>query len=106
MDNLKSELPPSIDVETVRYIAQLIRLKVGDEDAKMFSQQFSQIIEYFQLLNEIDTQSVQPANEDWPMKNIFREDLVQPSMSRDEFLRNVPRKDGAYVSVPQIFNDR
>ncbi|OGN75920.1 MAG: hypothetical protein A2X25_01915 [Chloroflexi bacterium GWB2_49_20] len=97
---------PSISTDTVRYIAYLIRLKILDEETKVFSQQFSQIIEYFQLLNEIDTREVPPANENCPMNNVFRDDQVLPSMSREEFLNNLPQHEGYYVKVPLIFDDR
>lgn len=97
---------PSIDINTVRYIANLIRLKINDEDAKVFSQQFSQIIEYFQILTQIDTKNVQPANENWPINNIFQDDVIEPSMSREEFLKNTPEHEGFYVKVPQVFDDR
>jgi aspartyl-tRNA(Asn)/glutamyl-tRNA(Gln) amidotransferase subunit C len=106
MDTPRDTTIPSIDTDTVRYIAYLIRLKLLDEEARVFSQQFSQIIEYFQILNEIDTEDIQPANENWPMSNVFREDQVCPSMSRDEFLKNVPRHDGPYVKVPHVFDER
>lgn len=106
MEELNGKMPASIEIGTVRYIADLIRLRIDEDDAKLFSQQFSQIIEYFQLLNEIDTDGVNPANEDWPIHNVFREDEVQPSMSREEFLRNAPWSEGVYVKVPQIFNEK
>ena len=104
ISNKKS--PPAIDTNTVHYIANLIRLKVNDDDAKVLSQQFSQIIEYFQLLTDIDTNEIRPSNENGPMKNIFREDVIQPSMSRDEFLKNTPQHQGNFVKVPRVFDDR
>jgi aspartyl-tRNA(Asn)/glutamyl-tRNA(Gln) amidotransferase subunit C len=93
---------PSIDIETVRHIAHLIRLKLEEEEAVLFSQQFSQIIEYFQILNEIDTRDVLPANEISPIRNFYRDDDEHSSMSRDEFLKNVPMNDGQFVIVPRI----
>ena len=89
-----------IDLDTVRHIASLIRLKLLDDEAILFSQQFSQIIEYFQILNDIETREVPPANEISPINNIFRDDVVHPSMSRDEFLENVPQHEGLFVKVP------
>lgn len=93
-------IKPSIDIETVRHIARLIRLNISDEEAVLYSQQFSKIIEYFQDLNEIDTRYVDPANEISSIRNIYREDEVHSSMSREGFLENVPKKDGRFVIVP------
>ena len=106
MDFLNENSLPAIDINTVHYIANLIKLKINDEDAKVFSQQFSQIIEYFQILTDIDTSEVRPANENWLLNNIFRDDVIQPSMSRDEFLANTPNHEGRFVKVPQVFDDR
>ena len=92
---------PSIDIETVRHIADLIRLKLDEEEVILFSQQFSQIIDYFQILNEIDTRDVLPANEISPIRNIYRDDVEHSSMSRNEFLNNVPMNDGQFVIVPR-----
>lgn len=91
---------PSIDIDTVKHIANLIRLKINDEEANLFSQQFSQIIDYFQMLNKIDTLDEIPANEISPITNIYREDEKHPSMSQDEFLKNTLKNDGQYVIVP------
>jgi len=106
MDISNEKFPPAIDTKTVHYIANLIRLKVNDEEAKVLSQQFSQIIEYFQILTDINTLEVHPANENCPMNNIFRDDEIQPSMSRDEFLKNTPHHEGNFVMVPRVFEDR
>ena len=106
MEISNEESPTAIDINTVRYIANLIRLKISDEDAKVFSLQFSQIIEYFQILTDIDTREVHPANENSPMNNIFRDDVIQLSMSRNEFLKNTPHHEGDYVRVPRVFDDR
>lgn len=95
-----------IDENTVHYIANLIRLKITDEDAKVYSQQFSQIIEYFQILSSIDTREVRPANENDALNSIFREDIIQPSMSREEFLKNSPDHDKGYVRAPRVFDER
>jgi aspartyl-tRNA(Asn)/glutamyl-tRNA(Gln) amidotransferase subunit C len=93
---------PSIGVDMVHYIARLVRLEISTEQAEVFSQQFSQIIEYFQMLNEVDTREVKPAYENTSLKNIFREDVVSPSMSRKEFLDNAPQQEGPFVKIPGI----
>ena len=106
MDISNKKISNSIDINTVHYIANLIRLKIDDEEAKVFSQQFSQIIEYFQKLTKFETEEVQLANENWAMSNIFRDDVIRSSMSRDEFLNNTPHHDGYFVRVPRVFDDR
>lgn len=106
MRNPTELVPPAIDSKMVIYIANLIRLNINEEDAELYSKQFSQIIEYFQILKDIDTIEVKPANESGSMNNIFRDDVIQPSISRVEFLKNSPHQEGNFVKVPRVFEDR
>jgi aspartyl-tRNA(Asn)/glutamyl-tRNA(Gln) amidotransferase subunit C len=107
MDNVSKDTSiPAIDRAMVKHIAYLIRLKITEEEATLFSQQFSNIIEYFNLLNEIYTPERLENNQGYVRKNVFREDQVTPSMSREDFLANAPQHDGAFVKVPHVFDDR
>jgi aspartyl-tRNA(Asn)/glutamyl-tRNA(Gln) amidotransferase subunit C len=95
----------TIDTDMVKHVAALARLGIQEDEAEAFSHQFSEIIEYFNLLNEVDTQDVRPASETSTTRTVMRADLVQPSMSRADFLKNVPHTDGNYVQVPLIFGE-
>ncbi|MCZ2126643.1 MAG: Asp-tRNA(Asn)/Glu-tRNA(Gln) amidotransferase subunit GatC [Anaerolineales bacterium] len=89
----------TIDTQTVKHIANLVRLGISEEEAQTFSGQFSSIIDYFNLLNEADTENVPPASDLANAENVLREDEVKPSMSREEFLKNAPNSEGGYVKV-------
>lgn len=94
-----------ISDEQVKHIANLIRLEIGEEEAVEFSRQFNQIIAYFEMLNEIDTDDVQPANEKPPTSFVYREDIIKSSIATDEFLRNAPDHSGQFIKIPRIFHD-
>jgi len=95
----------TIDIPTVQHIAFLVRLGISEEEAEKFSEQFSSIIEYFNMLNEVDTTDVPPASDIPNAENVLREDVVQPSMSREEFLYNAPQTERGYVKVPTVISD-
>lgn len=95
----------TIDTNTVKHIATLVRLGISEEEARKFSGQFSSIIEYFNLLNEVNTENVAPASEIANAQNVLREDVVKPSMSREEFLKNAPQSERGYVKVPTVLGD-
>ena len=95
----------TIDAEMVKHVAFLVRLGLQEEEAQAFSHQFTAIIDYFHLLNEVDTTDVSPANETSTGRSVMRTDEVRPSMSREDFLKNVPHRDGDYVKVPQVFDE-
>jgi aspartyl/glutamyl-tRNA(Asn/Gln) amidotransferase C subunit len=95
----------TIDTEMVKHVAFLVRLGIQEEEARAFSHQFTSIIDYFHLLNEVDTRDVPPDCETSNTRSVMRADEVQPSMPRHDFLKNVPHRDGDYVQVPLVFGE-
>lgn len=95
----------TIDTKTVKHTAYLVRLGISEEEAQTFSGQFSSIIDYFNMLNEVDTDNVPPASDIANAENVLREDVVQPSMSREDFLKNTPQSELGYVKVPTVLGD-
>ena len=94
-----------IDTDMVKHIAHLVRLGISEEEAQKFSGQFSSIIDYFNMLNEVDTENVAPASDAANAENVMREDVVKPSMSREEFLKNAPQSERGYVKVPTVLGE-
>jgi aspartyl-tRNA(Asn)/glutamyl-tRNA(Gln) amidotransferase subunit C len=95
----------TIDTEMVKHVAYLVRLGLSEDEAREFSGQFSAIIDYFHLLNEVDTADVPPASEQPATRNVTREDVVAPSLARADFLKNVPHLEGSFVRVPKVFDE-
>lgn len=95
----------TIDTKTVKHVANLVRLGISEEEAQTFSGQFSAIIDYFNMLNEVDTENVIPASDVANAENVLREDVVKPSMDREEFLKNAPQFERGYVKVPTVLSD-
>ena len=94
-----------IDTDMVKHVAHLVRLGISEGEAQKFSGQFSSIIDYFNMLNEVDTDNIPPASDIANAENVLREDVVQPSMSRQEFLKNAPQSERGYVKVPTVLGD-
>ncbi len=95
----------TIDTKTVKHVAYLVRLGISEEEAQKFSAQFSSIIDYFDMLNEVDTTSIPPASDIANAENVLREDVVQPSMNREEFLKNAPQSERGYIKVPTVLGE-
>jgi len=95
----------TIDTNTVKHVAFLVRLGISEEEAEKFSGQFSSIIDYFNMLNEVDTTDVPPASDIANAENVLREDEIKPSMDREEFLKNAPQSERGYVKVPTVLGD-
>jgi aspartyl-tRNA(Asn)/glutamyl-tRNA(Gln) amidotransferase subunit C len=86
----------------IEHITLLARLKLTDSEKKLFSRQVGNIIEYINKLNELDTTNVEPTAHILPMKNVFREDELRPSLSQDKALQNAPDKKASFYKVPKI----
>ena len=95
----------TIDADMVKHVAFLVRLGIQEDEAQAFSHQFTAIIDYFHLLNEVDTRNVKPACETSNTRSVMRPDEVLPSMSRQDFMKNVPHQNGAFVQVPLVFDE-
>ena len=88
--------------EQVEHVAKLARLAIGEEEKALFARQLSAILTYVQTLNRLDTSSVEPTSHVIPIQNVFREDEVRPSLSREQAFANAPDTDGGCFRVPKI----
>jgi len=95
-----------ITEDVVRYVAILSRLKLKDGDLDKFKGQLSDILNYIDQLNEVDTEGVLPTTHVLPsMKNVFREDVKKDSLPPEEGLQNAPAKKDNFFKVPRIIKD-
>lgn len=94
-----------IEKKDIQYIAKLANLKIEDDDIDDFTRQIGDILEYVEKLDELDTDNVVPTAYTVPMKNVMREDKVEPSMDRDKILSNAPDKKEGQYRVPKIISD-
>ena len=93
-----------LDRATVLKVARLGRLKLAENEVDDYLQKLGQILTYVDQLNEVNTDDVEPMAHAVELRNVFREDEVQPSLPRDQALANAPKTDGQYFLVPQIID--
>jgi aspartyl-tRNA(Asn)/glutamyl-tRNA(Gln) amidotransferase subunit C len=86
----------------IEHVAMLARLKLTENEKKLFSDQVGSIIDYINKLNELDTGNVQPTSHVLPIKNVFRQDTLKESLPRDSALKNAPVRDKSFYRVPKI----
>ncbi|MFH1665283.1 MAG: Asp-tRNA(Asn)/Glu-tRNA(Gln) amidotransferase subunit GatC [Candidatus Omnitrophota bacterium] len=96
----------NITEDVVRYVANLSRLRFEEAEVGMFRGQLSAILDYVNLLDEVDTKNTQPTTHVLPsMKNVFREDEPAKSLPPEEALKNAPAKNGNFFVVPKIIKN-
>ncbi len=91
--------------EQVQHIARLARVGLSDKDIDMFSEQLSEILDYFERLRQVDTEGVPPTAHTLPLHNVMREDETQPCYDKEETLANAPLREGDYFRVRAILEE-
>ena len=61
-----------------------------------------QILNYFDKLNELDTEGIAPTTHAISINNAFREDEIQASLSQEDALKNGPQQNGQAFVVPKV----
>ena len=86
----------------VENLANLARLHFNEEEKKEIKSDLQRMIAFIDKLNELDTDGVEPVLHMRDDINVFREDEVKGSISREEGLKNAPDTDGVFFKVPKV----
>jgi len=86
----------------IENLANLARLEFNDEQKQVIKKDLQRMISFVEKLNEMDTKGVDPLLHMSDDTNVFREDELKGSVSREEALRNAPATDGMYFKVPKV----
>lgn len=95
-------MPASLTPDDAASVALLARLKLSDEELAVYTSQLGTILEYVEMLDEVDTADVEPMVHAVELANVFREDVSRDSLPREAALANAPRTDGRYFLVPDV----
>lgn len=91
-----------ITSKDVEKVALLSRLEINDSEMEQMNGQLNSILDYIDVLSQVDTEGVQPTAHVMPMKNVMREDVVKPSLSRELAMSNAPEAEDGYFKVPKV----
>jgi aspartyl-tRNA(Asn)/glutamyl-tRNA(Gln) amidotransferase subunit C len=95
----------AIDEKTVRHIGKLSRIELTDEQVGLFGRQLGAILEYFNKLSELDTESVEPMPHAVELRNVLADDSPAPSLPTEAALANAPEREGDFFAVPKVIGD-
>lgn len=86
----------------MQHIARLARLGMTDAELERFREQLSNILENFQILQQVDTADVPPTAQPIPLQNVTKDDEVAPSLPPDDVLANAPQREGEFFRVKPV----
>ncbi len=88
--------------DEIRKVALLARLDLSDGELDEQALHFNDLLRQFEILQALDVTGIEPTSHSLPLSNVFREDVVVPSLSRDEALANAPVSRDGCIVVPRI----
>jgi aspartyl-tRNA(Asn)/glutamyl-tRNA(Gln) amidotransferase subunit C len=94
----------SVSKKDVDYIKELARLRVSEEEAEGLVKDLNSILKYVEQLNEVDTDAVEMLVNPLYIENVYREDVVEESLSSEDFLKNAPERVEDYLKVPSVID--
>ena len=83
-------------------MAKLARLDLTPEHLERMTAQLSGMLEHFADIDALDLEAVEPMTQPYPLQNVFREDVVAPSLDREEVLAAAPAAEHGRFRVPPI----
>jgi len=86
----------------VKYVADLARIDLTQEEAAEFQPQLERILEYVEKLEALDVAGIEPTAHPNSVLNVFREDTPRPSLDKDTVLDNSPRHANGLIVVPRV----
>ena len=88
--------------EEVLHIARLARVALTEDEITRLSEQLSNLLENFEVLQQVDTADVPPTAQSVTLQSVMREDKVAPSLPPDDILANAPRREGDCFRVRAV----
>jgi aspartyl-tRNA(Asn)/glutamyl-tRNA(Gln) amidotransferase subunit C len=85
----------------IKHLSWLARIELSEEEEKMFSSQLDDILNLFKQIDKVHLEGVQPTYHALQLTNVWRPDVVEPSMS-EEILKRIPRLKARYVKAPRM----
>lgn len=91
--------------EEVLHIARLARLGLDEAEITRFAGQLSNLLDHFEVLQQVDTEGVPPTAQSVELRSVMRDDAVAPSLSPDEVLSNAPHRDEDCFRVKAVLEE-
>ena len=91
-----------ISKDDVKYIASLSRIHLRDEEVEHLTKDLSGILDYITKLESLDTSNTEPTSHVLPLKNVYREDKVKPSLTQEQSTSFAVQKHEGFFKVPKV----
>jgi aspartyl-tRNA(Asn)/glutamyl-tRNA(Gln) amidotransferase subunit C len=91
--------------DDVAHVARLARLTLTDDELDLFTDQLGAVLDHARDVEALDVEGVEPTAHPYELVNVVRDDVVEPSLDRDEVLREAPAVEQQQFRVPPILGE-
>lgn len=95
----------AITPDLVRHLGVLARIRLSDDEVAQLTDQLDVIVDNIQKVSHVATGDVIETSHPIPLDNVFRSDVVGPTLSTAEVLQNAPDADGDRFRVTAILGE-
>jgi len=88
--------------ERIKKIADAVRIEISDEEAAKYTEEISSVIEYANILSELNTDDVEPTTHGIVLGNVLRKDEPKHTITQADALENAPDQEDGHFKVPSI----
>jgi aspartyl-tRNA(Asn)/glutamyl-tRNA(Gln) amidotransferase subunit C len=96
---------PELSRDEVRHLADLARIDLSDAELDHLAPQLNVILEAVASIQGVAGDDVVPTSHPIPMTNVFRDDVVEPSLTPEQALSGAPVVEEQRFSVPRILGE-
>ncbi len=89
----------------VARLGALARIQLSEQECAELAPELDVILESIRRVSEVATPDVPMATHAITMTNVFRDDVVQPSMTAEQALSGAPDNEDGRFRVPQILGE-
>lgn len=94
-----------ITAEQVAHLASLARIDLSPEEIASLTIDLGQIVDSVKKVQGVVTPDVPATSHPMPLTNVFRDDVVVPSLTVEQALSGAPDRDGDKFRVPPILEE-
>jgi aspartyl-tRNA(Asn)/glutamyl-tRNA(Gln) amidotransferase subunit C len=95
----------ALTIAEVEHVAHLARLRLSAEELEKMRTDLSAILDHIDMLKEVDVSDVAPSAQVTDLLNVMRDDVVRPSLPREDVLANAPDQRDGMFRVKAIFDE-
>ncbi|MGQ9611226.1 Asp-tRNA(Asn)/Glu-tRNA(Gln) amidotransferase subunit GatC [Chloroflexus sp.] len=89
----------------VRHVARLARIALSDEEIALMQAQLSAILDYIEMLQEVDVNNVPPTAQVTGLTTVWRPDVVGEMLTQEQALANAPDQQDSMFRVRAVFDE-